>query len=143
MPYWDRVDDTFDEIDLEVLQCAYALVWAFGQALDAWESSASPRWAAFARAGLVYGKGIANGRGLPGVATQAPQLVTKNAAVQEPIPSCTAAGLWIKDERNRWLAASSRSQYNRSHEFGSALAGIATLPGRTLFACFEREHRAK
>ena len=58
MPYWDEADGQFDRIDLEVLQCAHALVWAFGQALDAGDWSASPGWAVFG-SGLVAERGIA------------------------------------------------------------------------------------
>jgi hypothetical protein len=34
-PYWHQVADTFDKMDPEVMQRAYAFIWAFVEALDA------------------------------------------------------------------------------------------------------------
>lgn len=34
-PYWHQVQDTYDKIDPQVLERAYAFTWAFIQALDA------------------------------------------------------------------------------------------------------------
>jgi len=34
-PYWHQAEDTFDKMDPEVMERAYAFVWAFVQALDA------------------------------------------------------------------------------------------------------------
>jgi hypothetical protein len=34
-PYWHQVEDTFDKMDPEVMERAYAFIWAFAQALDA------------------------------------------------------------------------------------------------------------
>jgi hypothetical protein len=36
-PYWHQVEDTFDKMDPEVMERAYAFIWAFAQALDAGE----------------------------------------------------------------------------------------------------------
>lgn len=33
-PYWHQVEDTFDKMDPEVMERAYAFIWAFAQALD-------------------------------------------------------------------------------------------------------------
>jgi hypothetical protein len=35
LPYWHQVGDTFDKMDPEVMERAYAFIWAFTQALDA------------------------------------------------------------------------------------------------------------
>ena len=35
MPYWHQVGDTFDKMNPEVLERAYAFTWAFIAALDA------------------------------------------------------------------------------------------------------------
>ena len=34
MPYWHQVEDTFDKMDPEVMERAYAFIWAFAHALD-------------------------------------------------------------------------------------------------------------